>query len=363
MLQKARGVLVRVRNRSRALSPIGMLPSEILIIRSSARPKAPAWASVCAEWRQLYLRFHATSSHLDLVVGGGAENIYYRHAEATANRSPGSPLHLVIRNRVDNTVNSVVSPDEIARLVGFITPLMPRVCALEISFENGSQLLLDSVVLCWIDGRPRDPPKVFKVWNSFTSKAIQLASPAKLSSQGPLSSRDFWEFFRPLQTLALQHCYVSPTSGILGGLVDLHLDWPYGNQAPLNILEILAASPGLRSLTIDDVECVQREDTPEAVYLNALQNLTLSQCEIKNSLNRFLPWLNTGANLVSAMMRVIIHPDFIPESQDFFRRSSVKRLFAYGTERYRCTLVAQLCPAPDLEELVLRECNLKVAST
>ncbi|KAG9085076.1 hypothetical protein FRC06_003745, partial [Ceratobasidium sp. 370] len=376
-LRKAWNVLARMRNRCRALSPISVLPSEVLVdilslnsadeclrtcftqFRSTSCPETPAWASVCTRWRQLYLRWHATSAHLDLVVGGDKEKRYFCRAEMIADRSLDAPLHLVIRDRVSKADCAVLS-DEVARLIRFVTPLMPRVCALDITVENGSQLLLDSVLASWLEGCPRALPKVFKVWNSFAEEPLQLRPPIQLSSENQLSPTYFWDFLRPLQTLALHHCYPPSSSGIFKGLLDLYLDWSHKNPVPLDILNVLAASPGLRSLAIDDVACVKQEPPPKAVWLNSLQNLILSQYKIENCLNRFLPWLNTTSNLVSVIMRMIIDPDFIPESQAFFRRSSIKRIFTYGTERYSCTLVAQLCPAPDLEELVLRDCSLTV---
>ncbi|KAG8680198.1 hypothetical protein FRC08_016476 [Ceratobasidium sp. 394] len=328
-----------------------MLPPEILIsilsldaidecvttcfaqINSLCHPKTPAWASVCSRWRQLYLRWHTTSSHLDLVVGGGTSNGYYRRAEIIAYRSPDAPLHLVIRDRVDRTIDYAVSSEEIATLISFISPLAPRVCALDIAFKNKSQLLLDSVITCWLNGRRRNPPMVLKVWNSIKSEPLQLNPPTDVCLGERGLPTYYWDFFRAIQTLALQHCYTPSDSCIFQGLINLHLDWPYKNPAPFDILQILAASPGLRWLSIDDVECVQREGSLDPVWLNSLRNLSLSQYMIKNSLNRFLPWLNTTSSAINMILRIINDPDFIPESRDFFHCSSVKRLFTYGVDR------------------------------
>ncbi|KAG8741027.1 hypothetical protein FRC10_003450 [Ceratobasidium sp. 414] len=374
-LRRSRAVLAKIRNRSRALAPISALPSEILAailcsdsdeclrtcfapVGPLSRPKPPAWASVCTQWRQLYHQWHITSSHLDLVVGGGIEDAYYDHAETRASRSHGASLHLVIKDRVDRTIDDPVSSSEIARLVGFISPLMPRVCGLDLEFKYEAQLLLDSVIACWVRNGSSAPPKFFKVWNSMKAEPLRLGLATELSSEVQVSQTEYRDFFCPLQTLVLQQCYVPSDDSIFKDLASLHLDWSDDISTPLDILEILAASPALRTLAIDDVNCVKYEDSPEAAFLGSLENLSISQYVVKKSLSRALPLLNTGSNSINLAMRILTDPDFIPESRDFFRRSSVKRLFTYGLERFRCTQVAQLCPAPDLEELVLRDCSL-----
>ncbi|KAG8700351.1 hypothetical protein FRC08_004754 [Ceratobasidium sp. 394] len=311
-LRRSRTALAKIRNRSRVLAPISTLPSEILAgilcadgdeclrtcfapTHSLSRPKPPAWASVCTQWHQFYHRWHISSSHLDLVVGEGVGDAYYHYAETVAGRSPDTPLHLIIQDRPDKAIDYPVSSDEIARLIRFIAPLMPRVCGLDFTFRCEGQLLLDSMIACWVGSRPAASPRFFKVWNNMNAEPLLLGPP----TEAQISPMEYQDFFGPLQTFALQQCYVPSDSCLFRELTSLHLDWSGGIPTPLNLLETLAASPGLRTLSIDDVHCVRHEGSPKAVSLGALKNLSLSQYQLKNSLNRILPLINCGSNSIS----------------------------------------------------------------
>ncbi|KAG9125724.1 hypothetical protein FRC07_006465 [Ceratobasidium sp. 392] len=321
--------------------------------RSLPNPKAPPFAIVCAQWRQLYLRWHVASSHLDLIVGGSVADAYYHYAEARAANSIDAPIHLSIRDWVNKSVNAkAVSVDEVAKLISFVTPLLPRVCAIDITFKFRSQRLLDSVVSSWAKCGSSILPKVFKVWNTSESGPLELKAPTE-------SPTEFRDFFSPLQTLALYNCTIASDTSVYRGLVDLRIDWLHNDASPLNITDILAASPNLRSLAVEDVKFVELGENIEMIPLMSLQNISVSQSKIENSLKHLLPLLDTGSNSTNVIMRVILPPDFIPESRAFFLRSSVKRIFTYGNERYHHSIVASLCPAPDLQELVLRDCSLK----
>ncbi|KAG8794698.1 hypothetical protein FRC12_022422 [Ceratobasidium sp. 428] len=379
-LIQARSVLTTIRNKSRALTPISVLPSEVLVaifsiasnecqetcfasVRSVSKPKTPPFASVCTQWRQLYFRWHVSASHLDLVVSGSVADAYYRYAKAVASRSVGAPLHLAIRDRVDKSETTVPS-DDVAKLVDFLGPLLPRVCAVDITLKSLSQFLLDFFVLSWAKCRLRAPPKVFKVWNSAEDGPLELRTPIELPDKEQLSSAEFQHFFSSLQTLALYDCSVTSDTGVYKSLVDLRIDWLHTGSISLNILDILVAAPNLHSLAVEDVRFAELGENTEAVPLALLRNISLSQSKIGDSLRHLFPLLNTGSNTLSVIMRIILEPDFTCESQAFFRRSSVKRLFAYGNQRYRYSTVASLCPAPDLQELVLRDCGfLNINST
>ncbi|KAG8714927.1 hypothetical protein FRC09_017101 [Ceratobasidium sp. 395] len=375
-LVQARSVLTTIRNKS----PISVLPSEILVavfsiasnecqetcfasVRSVSKPKSPAFASVCTQWRRLYFRWHMSASHLDLVVSGSVADAYYRYAEVMASNSVETPLHLVIRDRVDKSETAVPS-DDVAKLVGFLGHLLPRVCAVDITFKSLSQFLLDFFVLSWAKCGPRAPPKVFKVWNSAEDGPLELRTPIELPDKEQLSSAEFQHFFSSLQTLALYDCSVTSDTGVYKSLIDLRIDWLHTGSTSLNILDILVAAPNLHSLAVEDVRFAELGENTEAVPLALLRNISLSQSKIGDSLRHLFALLNTGSNSLSVVMRIILEPDFTCESQAFFRRSNVKRLFAYGNQRYCYSTVASLCPAPDLQELVLRDCGfLNINST
>ncbi|KAG8778820.1 hypothetical protein FRC12_024808 [Ceratobasidium sp. 428] len=372
-LVQARTVLKTIRNKSRALTLISVLPSEILVsifsiasdecqktcfdsAHSISKPKAPSFLSVCSQWRQLYFRWHVSASHLDLVVSGSVADAYYRYAKAVASRSIEAPLHLAIRDRAGKS-EKAVSSDDIAKLVGFLGPLLPRVCAVDIDFKTFSQLLLDSFVLSWIKCEPKVPPKLFKVWNRAEDGPLELKAPIELPDKQQLSSTEFQHFFLSLQTLGLYDCSVTSDTSVYKRLVDLRIDCLHKPPASFSILDILAASPNLRSLAIEDVTLAELKENTRTVSLASLQNISLSQSKVEDSLRCLFPLLNTGSNSLSVVMRISLESNFACESQAFFHRSSVKRLFVYGSRRYRYSTVASLCPASDLQELVFRDCG------
>ncbi|KAG8794699.1 hypothetical protein FRC12_022423 [Ceratobasidium sp. 428] len=373
-LIRARYVLKMVRNKSRALTPISILPSEILVTIFSItsdecqktcfattscafKPKNPPFASVCTLWRQLYFRWHTSASHLDLVVSGSATDVYYRYAEAVASRSVEAPLHLAIQNWVDKS-ESAISSNDVAKLVDFLGPLLPRVCGIDIYLKSSSQFLLDSLVMYWAECGPKTSPKIFKVWNMSEDGPLELRTPIELPDKQQLSSTEFQHFFSSLQTLVLYKCSVTSDTGVYKRLIYLRLSSLYETSASLNILDILAASPDLRSLAVDDVRFAQPGKNTRAVPLASLQNISLSQSCTEHSLRYLFPMLNTGSSSLSVVMRISLESDFACESQAFFHRSNVNRLFIYGSDYYRYSTVASLCPAPDLQELVLRDCTL-----
>ncbi|KAG9095297.1 hypothetical protein FS749_010724 [Ceratobasidium sp. UAMH 11750] len=317
----------------------------------------PAFASVCTQWRELYLRLHIFSSHLDLVIGGNTSNAYYRHAEMLAGRSMGGPLHLVIRDHRSWTFN--VDDRHIPELVQFLIPLMPRVRGIDVTLKEYSQHLLDRLVSCWINYGSTTSLRALKVWNSSTNDPVNLRAHATMVPGEHISPAQFKNFFEPVQTLSLQHCYAPSDSTLFKGLVDLRLDWPHAHQAPFNIMDILSSSPGLCSLTVEDAKVLKQDGSPEPIWLGSLENLSLSQTRVGGGLKNLLPLLYTRSNSINMIVSIIPYSDFVPELQAFFRRSNVKRMFIYGSEEYTYASVTQLCLTLDLRELVLRDCDLR----
>ncbi|KAG8739005.1 hypothetical protein FRC10_006266 [Ceratobasidium sp. 414] len=371
-LCEARTALFKIRNRSQTLAPISMLPSEILTatfsmayddclrtcfspVRSTFNPKVPAFASVCTQWRELYLQ-SIFSSHLDLIIGGSTSNTYYSHAAMLAGRSTSGPLHLVIKDHRSWT--SDVNDDEVSELVQFLIPLMPRVRGIDVTLKEYTQHLLDRLVSCWVKYGSTTPLRALKIWNSSKRDPVHLRTPATMAPGELISPVQFNNFFEPVQILALQDCYAPSASTLFKALVGLRLDWPHKHQTSFNVLDILSASPGLRSLTIEDAKFLKQEGSPEPVWLSSLKNLCLSQSKVEGGLKNLLPSLYTRSDSVNVIVRVIPDPDFVHEFQALFRRSNVKRMFVYGSE-YTYSSVTQLCPAPDLRELVLRDCNIR----
>jgi hypothetical protein len=134
-------------------------------------------------------------------------------------------------------------------------PLMPEVCALEINFRVGSQASLESVMGCWIRHGSSSLAKILKVWSGslLRLEAVDQPGPEQISSAA------FEEFFRPLRTLALEKSSVRRHSELCRGLVEVYLGLNGLIQTQSDIVGLLAASPRLRSLAVQDVKILEQE--------------------------------------------------------------------------------------------------------
>jgi hypothetical protein len=234
-----------------------------------------------------------TSSHLDLVVSGSSSGACYHFADVLASQSLDGPLHLVIREREANYTPHPISVTEISRLIHFLIPLMPRVTALELIFHIETQIVLDSVVACWVKHGSRNSVKIFKTSSMLGENMLYLGSFAKLEpDERRVSSAEFDEFFRPVCTLGLDNCSVRWRSDLFKGLVELDLSWLRGEgQTQSDIVKVLAACPRLRCLSVDNVNILEQEDTPDPVCLSQLEALSLRQCKTPSSFKRLFPLL------------------------------------------------------------------------
>ncbi|KAG8744238.1 hypothetical protein FRC12_014854 [Ceratobasidium sp. 428] len=233
---------------------------------------------------------------------------------------------------------------------------MPRVHTIDLTLRVNSQFLLDSLLACWVMYGSNSSPKCLKISNQ-SRLEVQIRASAQTVLEEQISTAQLDNFFEPIQTLALENCCASPDSGLYKGLTHLRLAGLYGDLTPLNVSQIIAASPCLRSLAIHDNVLFRQH---EPVWVNSLELLVLSRLRVRGGLKNLLPWLNSKSSAISVTMRIAKDPDFVSESQDFFRRSSVTQLHVYSPHIYRFTNVAQLCPTANLQELIVENCDVRI---
>lgn len=275
----------------------------------------------------------------------------------------GAPLHFVIRDRLDRTDDScAATPDEVTKLVHFMAPLMPRVFSVDIAFKYKSSLLLNSVVSCWVKHGSGILPKIFKVWNSIKTEPVWLGDFTEVSPKDQVSCSESQSFFSSLETLAVHNCHTPLNIGLYEGLTHLNLEELHKDPTVQDLHRIFSASPDLHTLMIEDINLSHTEKTLEPVWLNSLQNLGLGQVDVTDCLKQLLPLLNTTSS-IAVIMRMAVQPNFVSEAQGFFGRSKVERLFIFGVGRYHYTLITSLCPAPGLQELVVRDCSFNPHSS
>ncbi|KAG8719032.1 hypothetical protein FRC09_011707 [Ceratobasidium sp. 395] len=198
--------------------------------------------------------------------------------------------------------------------------------------------------------------QALKIWNQ-SQLEVQIRATTQTALEEQISTAQLNDFFEPIQTLVLDNCYASPDSGVYRSLAHLRLDGSYKDLTPLNIVEIIAASPRLRSLAIHDNRFLKPD---EPVWFDSLEFLALSRSRVRGGLKNLLSRLNSRSNAICVVMRLDQDSDFVSESQEFFRRSSVTRLHLYSAYIYRLTKVALLCPTANLQELILENCNIQI---
>jgi hypothetical protein len=378
-LQKTRTALSMTRNSSQALAPINALPSEILAIifslasrrclendlefRGSTSLVSPIIiSSVCALWRQVSFDSHSLWSHLDLTPSGPTSNMHYLRAEFWACRSHKSPLHVDIYESEDEAERNQhgATQAEVQRLVTFLTPLMPRVRELEIILQDNSQLLMNSVLGCWIRHCSAGSARMLKIWHNEEQPGIDLQGPYVLPEGDSILSNTSERFFSSLDTVALQNSRVSWSSAMFEGLVELRIDTAEDSRfhpTQSQIAGVLAASPRLRSLMLINI-AVEMQPGFVAVPI-AMNHLEILSLESSNGadFSLLLPLISHGSDSICMSLTLDDDPSFIAEARSFLRRSKVTTLHADGGYPL-ASIAALLGPIPHLRTLALKGCEL-----
>ncbi|KAG8737847.1 hypothetical protein FRC10_007600 [Ceratobasidium sp. 414] len=378
-LKRTRVTLASERNRSRTLAPVQKLPSEILAAiftlsngrytrcdrttdLRAAHVSPTVLAGVCSTWRQLALRSPPLWSNVYIIVGN--ERGPHHNAQVTlwVERSQNVPLYVTIQDcslRYSNTQYNITQ-HHINKLVEFLAPLMHRVYMSDISADLEPNMMLSSIMKCWIKNGSLDIEKTLQVSNTFKDYSdessyfsLEPASDASAKVEG------FNTFFGTITRLFLRNCGISEIITFHEGLVELHLEElvPYRCPTHKQFAAMLAACPRLRVLALANCWIEPSDETPSPVALNYLQSLSLETDDPRYGFALVLPLLLIGSDAMSMSLTLEDDSEFIAELKVLFSRTKVTTL-CVRERHHRQSLTALLCPIPYLETLAIENFDI-----
>ncbi|KAG8734837.1 hypothetical protein FRC10_011380 [Ceratobasidium sp. 414] len=372
-LKHTRATLANERNRSGTLAPVHKLPSEILaaiFTLSSGRytrcdrtanlravhVSPTVLAEVCSSWRQLALRSPSLWSYVDVIVANKRGPHHNTQATHWVERSQNVPLYVSVRdcNPLYNNSRYTITQYHVEKLIKFLAPLMHRVHALDMSAPLDLNVMLSSVMECWIKNGSSDIEKTLQVSNTFRNYSREQSyfflEPAYNASA---KIAEFNTFFGTITRLFVRNCGISKLIAFHEGLVELHLAElvPYRGPTQQQLVAMLAACPRLRILALANCWIGPSDETPSPVTLNYLQSLSLEMDDTGYGFAHVFPLLLIGSDALSMSLTLEDNPEFIAELKVLFSRTKVTTLCV--RERHRQSLTALLCPIPYLETLAI----------
>ncbi|CAE6466108.1 unnamed protein product [Rhizoctonia solani] len=349
-LWKARGALKGLRNRSSILSPVNLLPPEVLtdiflkaveVDRKSraalarraveqgdnqaiqARLKRPDIATVLSSvnvyWRRLAIRTRELWSHIDLGESGARTDTPFAKAKLWLERSRGTPLYLTI-----NTTGSAAKIIDAWGILPLLRSHESHLRSLDLALNTVDEV--HAALARWLnEGAP----------NSLTSLTISIPWATKPGDSPhalppgllPREQRD--PFFEPLRTLDLDGTYLSWTGPAFRNLVDLRLSRISDRVCPTveQFVGILNGSPGLRTLWLRRMNLrIGSRLNFAPVKMKNLQILGLEHVE-PQGICLLLPLLAPEPELYVKLEGYTRDPGEVGEAlTDLFARSKVEKL-------------------------------------
>ncbi|KAG8688869.1 hypothetical protein FRC08_011225 [Ceratobasidium sp. 394] len=347
-LWKTRIILQGLRNKSSVLSPVNLLPPEILsdifvmavdadrVSRAASikksqeeggnnaapsRPPRPDLATIISSvnihWRRLAVRTRALWAHIDLGEGGAQTNMPFARAKLWLERARGAPLHISINTTAATIIDA--------------WGILPLLRTHETHFRSLDLALnqIDEVhgaLARWLtEGAP----------NSLRSLAISVPYPPKQGDTphalppGMLSREQRDAFFEPLRSLDLDGTYLSWGGASFRGLVDLRLSRLTDRVCPNveQFVGILSGSPALRTLWLRRMTIrVGARMNFAPVKMSNLEILGLEHIE-PQGLCLLLPLLRPEPAIYIKIAAYTRDPGEVGEAlTDLFARSKVENL-------------------------------------
>ncbi|KAG8693264.1 hypothetical protein FRC08_009227 [Ceratobasidium sp. 394] len=383
-VRQSRNVLAGIRNRSKMVAPIYLLPSEVLarIFSSAAcycspetgtdddfvRPNPVSVSAVCKRWRQVAINHRALWTHIDLGVCLEPTNRRYHSPNIWVERSQGAPLYITIcccfnfEDILDYPTipnfNEAYPPPMFDRLLHFLTLLMPQVCSLRVSFSRPEQYLLNMLLELWTMHGTVGYAKVLEVNARYELEPLVI-SPFNINSATPGPARPYRDFFQSLEVLELADTIPAWPELSLCNLVCLDLsagtdDW---HMTQSEFASVLASSPRLQRLRLSLISVDPSHGSPPSpISLNELRVLSLEGFKDSLMVETILDTINPGPGPLT--MRITL-PQFSKSPQraiatlcSFVNRSNVTTLYV-NTHNTIPYFASQLRPLPQVQTLVL----------
>ncbi|KAG8724829.1 hypothetical protein FRC09_013529 [Ceratobasidium sp. 395] len=271
-LRTARFSLLTLRNKSGTLTPINMLPPEILVqifalsgsnCKHHRRSPPHNLSNTCVYWRQIVLDTPYFWTHIDIGPG-----IPWQLSKLALERAKTNPLHLHIQG--DNILNWNVTVRDVhsraSSLQMELQPFMHGVHSLELSSNNDAGGLLPHLVKLWLSYGDKELAKSLSMYQHIRDETLLDESSEDLT-QTSISTRN--EVSLSLQTLQLHGARFKWDSSAYHGLVDLQLGFESKSQigtiSALELVQIFLASSMLAILKLEGLLVTPTADLGQTV--------------------------------------------------------------------------------------------------
>ncbi|QRW05614.1 F-box-like domain protein [Ceratobasidium sp. AG-Ba] len=375
-VQKAREVLGTIRNRSRSLAPLNILPVETVyrILRYAGADcindrEDPQSLKGCTPSplqnlliTSKYLREVSTGrpslwTHIDLVLDNKLSRPYMRHAKSCLRYSAQLPLQIHIAENVDLNEKSPVED-----VVKLLARCIRQIISLDLRVSIS---LAPSIIL----GLYRDKPAIHCQLNELFI--------VDRESDSRWLSPDFYESFfgyswnrfslPNLVMLGIYAPYIPLSSPVYRGLTALKLAPHYTKHTPLRptlpeLVGVLNACPDLRSLSLIGCEFqkLNRSDKIKPMRLSKLEILDVRKT-FKEDLIQLLSCISTSSSELA--LSISFNPEMSETETNalslFIVQTNVTRLMLDATRYYGSGSVTWLLQElPTVRELAVSQYNL-----
>ncbi|KAG8725508.1 hypothetical protein FRC09_013747 [Ceratobasidium sp. 395] len=338
--------LTRLRNRATKLVPIHSLPPEVLsnifvvaspparlcvqdVVPDYVPPKPTCLdhiMGVCAYWRQIAIDTSSLWSHIDLVAAGRWTNRFMARAQYRLERAGDLPIELHIQDTSDPS-RFGLGPENVQRLVGFLSPYAKRYRSLHILFQSQMRELFNSVFQFLAQC---NVPSVLDTLILATQADNQqtFASQNAVPSSDALSNK-YDQLLGPVRRLDLQRMYIHWASAVYHDLVDLSIQylpqalWPTTHQ----LAEVFSVCPRLRRIKLGrfGVTASNTSHGLTPTLLDDLEEINLRHLE--SGCATVLSLISPGSRPFSASIVMTSSPGELEVVHSFFHSSNVRTLF------------------------------------
>ncbi|KAG8731433.1 hypothetical protein FRC12_019724 [Ceratobasidium sp. 428] len=353
-LRTSRCSLSALRNKSKTLAPINMLPPEILTrifllsLSTNCGHEDPIafshnFVGTCAHWRQLALGTSYFWTHIDV-----GPNISEKLNKLMLERAKTHPLHLHIFNYKLSETN--YDPNS---LLEDLQPLMRRLHSLELFNFEGT--FVGSMVKLWLEHGDEHLVKLLSIFQHTPRVSFNDRREAE-----PLmnTSEHGEQILLSLQELHLYDVRFNWDSNAYRGLVDLRLKFvnasAFGTISSSELAHILRASPMLAILKLGNLRVTGQVGPLQAipVPLNHLKVLNLTEMRL-DCLRWLLPLIALPRSSSELSVGLAFHKGLEDELKNFLDRSPITSLYCFCMSYNFGAWSSILAPLGALRTLIL----------
>ncbi|KAG8788606.1 hypothetical protein FRC12_014366 [Ceratobasidium sp. 428] len=355
-LHRASTSLKVARNQSKVLSPIRMLPPEILADiflmahrRSSSYDEfkyylelnrmspAQAIAETSSYWRQVAIS--TPSLWTDVRINAG--QIWYGNAVSSLNRTNGAPIHLTIFEPDGENTDIHWSWESLHKPSKFFRQACQQIHGLHIYSRAYANDTTEIVLKHWLDHCSAGVTKVLRIQRP--EAVLSLDTPPPLDWDFDLESTEHAEaVLTSISVLQLESTLIPWASTAYHNLADLRLYYECAqpNRVQISASEfanILNSSPRLVRLQLENLDITSSDDWVSTTMIRPVHLEVLYLCEMsRESYQHLLSLVSLSdcLNDLSVSLRIRQSDEVADLIQGFFRNVRIKTLICSGIDEH-----------------------------